>query len=227
MPHKRVASGIYLVGGESLTYPSDCLVYLVAGPPVLLIDAGANRVARRLLDNIAETGIDPLDITYCLLTHGHVDHIGGAHSVREAAGCSLAAHEDDAAAIQSGDPVRTAANWYNIKLPKIQIDEVLYGEEGELAGVNWLHTPGHTPGSLSAWLDADDGRILFAQDVHGPFAPEFGSDLDAWRISMEKLLALDADILCEGHNGVYRGKAEVARYIHSQLEANFSVSPAT
>ncbi len=220
MPHKRVASGVYLVGGESLTYPNDCLVYLVCGPPVLLVDAGANRVARRLLDNVAETGVDPLDIACCLLTHGHVDHIGGAHAVREAAGCTLATHEGDAEAIQTGDPIRTAARWYNIKLPKIQIDEVLYGADGEIAGVNWLHIPGHTPGSIAAWLDGDDGRVLFAQDVHGPFAPEFGSDLDAWRVSMDKLLALEADILCEGHFGVYKGTDAVARYIQSQLDAN-------
>jgi glyoxylase-like metal-dependent hydrolase (beta-lactamase superfamily II) len=220
MPFKRVASGIFLVGGESLTYPNDCLVYLVAGPPVLLVDAGASRVARRLLDNIAETGLDPLDIAYCLLTHCHVDHIGGAQAVRETAGCALAAHEDDAAAIQTGDPIRTAASWYNVKLPKLALDDVLIGEAGEFAGVQWVHTPGHTPGSLAAWLDVDDGRVLFAQDVHGPFTPEFGSDLDAWRASMERLLALEADVLCEGHYGVFRGRDEVARYIRSQLAAN-------
>jgi glyoxylase-like metal-dependent hydrolase (beta-lactamase superfamily II) len=132
----------------------------------------------------------------------------------------LAAHEDDAAAIQTGDPIRTAASWYNVKLPKLALDDVLIGEAGEFAGVQWVHTPGHTPGSLAAWLDVDDGRVLFAQDVHGPFTPEFGSDLDAWRASMERLLALEADVLCEGHYGVFRGRDEVARYIRSQLAAN-------
>ncbi|NLH50518.1 MAG: MBL fold metallo-hydrolase [Myxococcales bacterium] len=220
MPFRRVASGVYLVGGEGLTYPNDCLVYLVAGPPVVLIDTGANRAARRLLDNVAETGLDPLDITYCVLTHCHVDHIGGAKSVRDITSCALAAHEDDAEAIAAGDPVLTAANWYNLKLPKLPLDEILTGAEGEFGGLAWLHTPGHTPGSLALYLDTEDGRILFAQDVHGPFSPEFKSDLDAWRSSMEKLLALEADILCEGHFGVYRGKDEVARYIRSQLAAH-------
>jgi glyoxylase-like metal-dependent hydrolase (beta-lactamase superfamily II) len=220
MPHKRIASGIYLVGGESLTYPNDCLVYLVAGPPVILIDAGANRVSRRLLDNVAETGIDPLDINYCLLTHCHVDHIGGAGHLRETTNCSLAAHEDDASAIESGDPVRTAAKWYNIKLPKLPLDQVLTGVNGEIAGVNWLHTPGHTPGSIAVFVETDQGRVVFAQDVHGPFTPEFGSDLALWRASMEKLLALDADILCEGHFGVYRGKDAAADYIRAQLQAH-------
>jgi len=59
MPHKKVAGGIHLVGGDSLTYADDCLVYLVDASPVVLIDAGANKAVNRLLDNVAENGLDP------------------------------------------------------------------------------------------------------------------------------------------------------------------------
>ncbi len=220
MPKKIVAPGIYLVGGEGLTFGGDCLIYLVAGPPVVLIDAGANRAVLRLLDNVAEAGFEPQDIDLCLLTHCHVDHIGGIKNLRDLTGCRLAAHEEDAPAIAEADPVRTAANWYNIKLPKVEVDEILFGDAGEIGGLHWLHTPGHTPGSIAAYLDGEAGRVLFAQDVHGPFTPDFGSDLDAWRASMEKLLRLEADILCEGHFGVYKGKDAVEQYIRSQLAAN-------
>jgi len=220
MPYKKVASGVYLVGGDTLSHGNDCLVYLVAGPPAVLIDAGANRMPHRILDNLAEVIHDVQEISFCVLTHCHVDHIGGAEQIREVTQSRLTAHEADAEAIQSGDPVRTAAKMYGIKLPKIEIDEVLYGDSGVCGELQWLHTPGHTPGSIALYFDSPDGRILFGQDVHGPFLPEFGSDLDLWRASMEKLLALEADILCEGHFGVMRGKDEVARFIRSHLEAN-------
>jgi glyoxylase-like metal-dependent hydrolase (beta-lactamase superfamily II) len=220
MPYKKVASGVYLVGGDTLSHANDCLVYLVAGPPAVLIDAGANRLPHRILDNLAEAIHDVQEIAYCVLTHCHVDHIGGAEQIREAALCRLVAHEDDAEAIQNGDPVRTAAKMYGIKLPKIELDDVLFGDGGECGGLNWLHTPGHTPGSIGLYCDTPDGRILFGQDVHGPFLPDFGSDLDQWRASMDKLLALEADILCEGHFGVIRGKDAVAKFIHSHLDAN-------
>jgi glyoxylase-like metal-dependent hydrolase (beta-lactamase superfamily II) len=174
----------------------------------------------RILDNLAEAIHDVQDISFCVLTHCHVDHIGGAERIREATQSRLTAHEDDAEAIQSGDPMRTGAKMYGIKLPKIELDEVLYGDGGVCGELQWLHTPGHTPGSISLYFDSPDGRILFGQDVHGPFLPEFGSDLDLWRASMEKLLALEADILCEGHFGVMRGKDQVARFIRSHLEAN-------
>lgn len=54
--------------------------------------------------------------------------------------------------------------------------------------------------------------------THGPFSEEFGSELAAWRKSMERLLALEADILCEGHFGVFRPKENVAAYIEHYLE---------
>jgi hypothetical protein len=45
-----------------------------------------------------------------------------------------------------------------------------------------------------------------------------GADLAAWRRSMEALLDLKADILCEGHFDVYRTKKRVGEYIEDYLE---------
>ncbi len=72
-----------------------------------------------------------------------------------------------------------------------------------------IHTPGHTPGSLSIYIDRGGRRVLFGQDLHGPLLEEFGSDVGDWDRSTKKLLDLSADILCEGHFGVYKTKKEV------------------
>ncbi len=58
-------------------------------------------------------------------------------------------------------------------------------------------------------------RVLFGQDLHGPLLEEFGSNLDDWDRSTKKLLDLNADILCEGHFGIYKTKKEVKDYILS------------
>ena len=79
----------------------------------------------------------------------------------------------------------------------------------------FLHTPGHTPGSVSIYLDRDGKRILFGQDVHGPLLEEFGSNLEDYDRSTKKLLDLDADILCKGHFGIYKTKKAVRDYISS------------
>ncbi|MDP8223725.1 MAG: MBL fold metallo-hydrolase [Candidatus Lernaella stagnicola] len=220
MPFERVVGSVYVVGGDAFTYAGDCLTYLVAGPPLVLIDAGANLEVDRLCDNILETGHQPEDIACLLLTHGHVDHIGGAAAMREKTGCRIAAHLDDADAITTGDERRTAANWYGIQLPHLPIDVTLRGDSGEISGVKWLHIPGHTPGSIAAYMDTSAGRVLFGQDVHGPFNAMFQSDIKSWRVSMEKLLALQPDILCEGHFGVFRGREQATRFIRGQLAAH-------
>ena len=118
------------------------------------------------------------------------------------------------------DPRLTAADLYAIEYWPTKIDLVLEGEEearvlGDLE-FHFVATPGHTPGSIAVYIDQQEGRVLFGQDVHGPFSDEWGSDLNLWRSSMEKLLGLEAEILCEGHAGIFRGK-EVEGYIESQL----------
>jgi len=63
----------------------------------------------------------------------------------------------------------------------------------------------------------EDQKVLFGQDVHGPLHPSLLSDPTAYQTSLKKLLAFDADILCEGHFGVYRGKETVRKFIRSFL----------
>jgi glyoxylase-like metal-dependent hydrolase (beta-lactamase superfamily II) len=78
-----------------------------------------------------------------------------------------------------------------------------------------LHTPSHTPGSICIYMDKDGKRILFGQDLHGPLLEEFGSNIEDYGRSTKKLLDLDADILCEGHFGIYKTKKDVRDYILS------------
>jgi hypothetical protein len=67
-------------------------------------------------------------------------------------------------------------------------------------------------------LDRDGKRVLFGQDIHGPFEESFGSDLAAWRKSMDILLGLKADILCEGHFGIIKPEQEVEGFIKGYLQ---------
>jgi len=220
----RVCDRVYLVGGPDLTDPRDCLVYLVDLGELVLIDCGAGPSWGRLRDRINEAGFDPDQLHTLLLTHGHVDHIGAAAAIREQAGCRLVAHEADAAAIESGDPRTTAASWYGMTLPRVTLDERLVGASADLSfsqgKLEIVHTPGHTPGSVAVLLSTRDGLVLFGQDIHGPFHPDFGSDIAQWRVSMERLLAREPDILCEGHYGVFRGKRAVREFITEQLAAH-------
>lgn len=221
---EEILEGIHLVGGPNISYGEDATAFVVRFAEThIMIDAGAGRSARILERNIREVGLDPRDISLLILTHCHIDHIGGAPFFRGIHGIPIAMHDLDAGAVESGDPVQTAANWYETEFPPTPVDrrftsshEILSFGDEEL---HVLHTPGHTPGSLSLYLDRGGKRVLFGQDIHGPFLPGFRSSLEDWRASMEALLNLKADILCEGHFGIFSGREKVEAYIRKYLRS--------
>jgi len=219
---KSVCDRVYAVGGPGLSQPSDCCIYLVdAGPELVLIDAGAGESTDRIEKNIISLGLKPSDIGHIVATHCHIDHIGGLFPLVEKYHPKVIAHELDRKGIEGEDDRLTAASMYGIDYRPVKVDTLLRGEQEKLSlgdlEMRFLHTPGHTPGSMSVYFDSKDGRVLFGQDIHGPFSDSWGSDLDEWRMSMKKLLDLKADILCEGHAGVYRGN-KVQKYIESYID---------
>ena len=126
---ENVAGGIYQVGGSDLSDPYDAAVYIITcGEDLVMIDCGAGRAPKAIIDNIKETGLDPARITTLVLTHCHVDHIGSTAFFRETFRLSVVAHDLDADAIESGDPRLTAARWYNTKLPRTMVDRRLKQE---------------------------------------------------------------------------------------------------
>jgi glyoxylase-like metal-dependent hydrolase (beta-lactamase superfamily II) len=218
---KRVCDRVYAVGGPGISSGDDCCVYLVdAGSELVLIDAGLGFSMDKIIKNIRSVGFEPAQIWHAVATHCHIDHVGGLSNLVEGYGTKVIAHQLDRAGIEGQNDELTAASMYGVNLRPVKVDTVLNGDLEQIAlgdvNFNFIHTPGHTPGSISVYFDSADGRVLFAQDVHGPFSPSWGSDLALWRQSMQKLLALKADILCEGHAGVYRGD-KVNKYIEAYI----------
>jgi len=215
----EIHRGIYIVGGPEITDGRDGCVYLLNFRELIVVDSGAGWSVDKIVKNIQRLGFNCLQSSRIILTHCHIDHIGGAPLFRNRFGSQLSIHELDAPPVERGDPQRTAALWYQTAFPPTPIDLKFHSPEEILTlggeKLTCLHTPGHTPGSISAFLDRDGVRILFAQDLHGPLVEEFGSNLDDWDRSTQKLMELDADILCEGHFGIYKSKKEVKDYILS------------
>ncbi len=219
----EIHSGIYLVGGPNLSHSEDAAVFLVdCDTELVMIDTGAGRSAPRIEQALRNLGYDPEDLSAIILTHCHIDHIGGAPHFVDGFGCSLLAHDLDADAIERGDPEQTAARLYGTTFPPTSVDVRLQGDEEILSfgghEIRCIHTPGHTPGSMAVLIEREGMRVLFGQDIHGPFMRAFRSDVSAWRKSMEKLLDLEADILCEGHFGIFTSKERVRSFIEGYLD---------
>lgn len=219
----RVWERVYQIGGSTISEPSDCSVYMVdvGKGQIVMIDCGVGRSFNILLNNIKFLGFDPNNLECLILTHCHIDHIGAGKQLKEAFNCRIFAHELDAEVIEGKNLVPTVADLYGVKYDPVGIDHKIKGEEenqilGDLE-FHFIHTPGHTPGSMSIYCDIIDKRILFAQDVHGPFDDSFGSDIGQWQLSMRTILGLNADILCEGHFGIYQPKGKVKAFIEGYL----------
>ncbi|MBN1381721.1 MAG: MBL fold metallo-hydrolase [Deltaproteobacteria bacterium] len=213
-----VTDGVYMVGGPDISNVGDAASFIVDfNGELIMIDSGTGFKPQIIESNIHELGFDPHNISTLILTHCHFDHIGGAPYFREKYGCRILTHEIDSVAIERGDYIKTAAKWHNVKLEPLEIDEKLTGESAFMPfngdGLHWLHTPGHTPGSICLYTDRGGRRILFGQDMHGPVKKYYRSDVNQWEKSMEMLLGLEADILCEGHYGIFEPKDKVVRYI--------------
>ena len=220
----QITSEIAQVGGGKLTAPEDAAIYLINfHGHAALVDAGCGRALPRLMDNIRACGVDPEQIEYLLLTHCHFDHTGGAQALRELLGCRIVAHALEAPFLEEGHNTVTAATWYGATLAPFQVDRRISGarEEIWLGGrvIEAIHTPGHSPGSVVYATESEGLKILFAQDVHGPLHPDLKSDAALYRRSLKLLLSLEADVLCEGHYGIYRGKPAVAAFIEQFLAA--------
>lgn len=220
----KITGEVFQVGGGGYTSAEDAAVYLVHfGESAALVDAGCGYATERLLKNIRNAGVDPGRIELLLITHCHFDHTGGAAAVKKRLGCRVVAHELDAPYLEAGDNKVTAANWYGATMEPFVVDRKLIGarEEIQLGGkvIQADHIPGHSPGSVAYICESEGLKILFGQDVHGPLDRSLRSNREDYQESLKYLLTLEADILCEGHYGVYRGKGEVARFIRQFLSS--------
>jgi glyoxylase-like metal-dependent hydrolase (beta-lactamase superfamily II) len=163
---EEIIGGIYLIGGPNITSSNDAAIYLIDfASDLIMIDAGAGRSALQIVRNIEMLGLNPANISHLILTHCHIDHIGAAPFFNERYGTKILIHELDAKAVETGDSLKTAANWYGTTFPPTKVDRKLKGLHEILKfgaeEFHCLHTPGHTPGSIAVYLDRCGKRVLF------------------------------------------------------------------
>jgi len=215
----RVWQDVYAIGGPDMSDPSDCCIYMINTGDLVLIDSGAGESCERLIDNISTLGFEPQRLKAIIVTHAHIDHIGSLSYFQQKYDVKLIAHELDVPAIETGEG--TGAEFYGVQYQPCHVDMRLNKAEESLTfgpyELKLIHIPGHTPGSIAIYVDMDDKRVLFGQDIHGPYISAWGADPAQARLSLQKLIDLKADILCEGHFGIYQPASEVKRYIEEYL----------
>ncbi len=192
----------------SLVGPDLVNAYLAGG---VLIDAGGPFASRKIL-----SALKGQTVTAHSLTHAHFDHQGGSRGVCESLDIPLWCGAVDHEAMESGDLARILPNPNGILAKLLQglsgpghpVARVLK-EGDDVGGFTVVETPGHTPGHLAYWREADGvliiGDVLFHKN---PVTLRVGLsepfrwatvDPEANRDSARKLAALKPNIVCFGH----------------------------
>ncbi len=178
-----------------------------------LVDAGMSKDGKKIL-NYVETNLSkkPSDIKTIVLTHSHIDHVRGVYALKKATGARVAIHELDADYLSGkkkeplpkgaiGILFRILSPFF--KFTPLEPDQKL-NENDRIGHLVVLHTPGHTPGSIS--LYDQQNKLIFVGDtirynngkVGGP-PKSFTPDMAQATKSVRKISNLDFEILLGGH----------------------------
>jgi len=145
-----------------------------------------------------------LRVKQIVITHAHIDHVGGAMKLRAQTGAPILLNQNDYALLKMLD---VQAAWLGMKSPSaVEIEHDLKdGEKVEAGGLsaNVLHTPGHTEGSVCLYFPAEKtliaGDTLFAGSIGRTDLPG-GSYRKIMRSLHDRVLALpDETVVIPGH----------------------------
>jgi hydroxyacylglutathione hydrolase len=145
-----------------------------------------------------------LQVKQIVITHAHIDHVGGAMKLRTATGAPILLNQNDYALLKMLD---VQAAWIGMRDPgQVEIDHSLGQADTVKAGslkAQVLHTPGHTEGSVCLYFPAENkliaGDTLFAGSIGRTDLPG-GSYEKIIRSIHDRVLALPDDtIVVPGH----------------------------
>lgn len=187
IPPARVFDNLYFVGNMV-----DSAWALTTTEGIIVFDAMFHyEVEPALVAGMRELGLDPADIEYVVVAHGHADHFGGAAHLQETYGA---------------DVVMSNTEWHYLydtqadgeaPLPERDVT-VLDGDTLTLGDttVRFMTTPGHTPGTLSSLFTVRDGDTEHVAALWGGTAMSFlaPADIEVHMRSAERFAAANPDV---------------------------------
>ena len=213
---KRLADGLHQLRG----FPPNAInVYLMGD---VLVDAGTRHAGRRILRQLRGHRV-----AAHALTHAHPDHQGASKEVCEKLGVPLWVGEHDVRAMETGD-FGQQDHLVNRLIdrawagPPRPVDRALR-EGDKVGGFLVLDVPGHSPGHVAYWREADRvlvlGDVLTNMDVltglPGLHEPKriFTANPQRNRDSARRLAQLEPALVCFGHGAPLRNPRKIRDFV--------------
>lgn len=216
----QLLKDIYQVGGDinGLTFDepgalwNDANSYVIKTEQgLVMFDCGCGDTMDQIFDNMRYWGLSPEDVRYCVLTHSHYDHAGGAHLLKQK-GIELVAIKETADAVTAGDE-RCCGYLYHKTFTPVTVDKLIADTEVfDLCGLSFtaMHLPGHSMGCTAYFFNWYGKRVVISGDVIGTLlSGDFGwsgsidFDKKKYTESLLRFSKIDTDVMLPGHGMSY------------------------
>ncbi len=163
----RIFGNVWYVGDSWV-----CVHLIDTGDGLLLLDGGNIGATAMLVNAIWEAGFNPADVRWMVLSHGHLDHIGGAVFFRKMFGTKLYLGEPDAKNYREHPELSLVQDSGSLGHDVFEVDhEITDGETIRFGNteIRFFLVPGHTDGVISAFFDVTDGEKTLRAGYYGGF----------------------------------------------------------
>ncbi len=199
----RIIGNVYFVG----TYTASSHL-IDTGDGLILIDVGYMETAGLVIDGIHRLGFDPKDVKYIIQTHWHGDHTWGTPVIKALSGAKSTIGKDDAEKVLQYDTPDIIVN---------DGDVLTLGN----TSIRFIHTPGHTKGTMSFVFDTEDNGKVYHVGMFGGAGAntlvaghyDFDGAREAYRASLNRLRQEKVDVFIGNHtwNNDTAVKAEILK----------------
>ncbi|WP_051331054.1 MBL fold metallo-hydrolase [Aneurinibacillus terranovensis] len=142
---------------------SSCVLIRPVGKAPILFDTVGFNERILLLTKLKELGVNKEDVGTVLLSHFHFDHAVNYPLFPNA---TFYLHEEEVKHIENNgeEDLAIPVEMYPSLRDSGRLS-ILTGKSGIVEGLNWMHTPGHTPGLYSLFLNYRGSKIVLASDT--------------------------------------------------------------